>query len=314
MDGQIYLDDLGPGVRLTREDGSEFTQPRRTEAWICTEPLCGCTEVRLPIILATPGNAEDPASCELFLDLESRVLAKAETRHLGGSLQGLPERLAAKLVPPDWDRLRNWFIGQKEAQLREADPASLEAEFPAALELDPSLLVSYGVMVPCARPLLFTLGGMIWQARDEYCVCPPCTCEEVLLTFKSWPGEVPWGPAVHEDLGDGPTVRLSLVEPRWESVEAAGAGMPGLEKEPNATDGCGLAHRESALGFQGAGASGQGGPQRTLSLWKWQEIQALLPDSSGAPNSGQPDFLGLPSWRRLTRSAPTSCAWTRRPW
>jgi len=229
MDGQIYLDDLEPGVRLTREDGSEFTQPRRTEAWICTEPLCGCTEVRLPIILATPGNAEDPASCELFLDLESRVLAKAETRHLGGSLQGLPERLAAKLVPPDWDRLRNWFIGQKEAQLREADPASLEAEFPAALELDPSLLVSYGVMVPCARPLLFTLGGMTWQARDEYCVCPPCTCEEVLLTFKSWPGEVPWGPAVHEDLGDGPTVRLSLVEPRWESVEAAGAGMPGLE-------------------------------------------------------------------------------------
>jgi hypothetical protein len=86
------------------------------------------------------------------------------------ALENLGERMVAKMTSKDWGQLQNWFMEAKETQLAAANLATLKPCFPLELALDPSLLISFGGIVPCARPLLFNLDGMTWQAMDDYCV------------------------------------------------------------------------------------------------------------------------------------------------
>jgi len=229
MEPVFYMDEAGPGIILNLRDKAERVAPLKQAHRICESPLCACTEMNLMVEDASSAGHGSRGSCEISLDLERQVLGKIRSRHLDPSLENLGERMVAKMTCKDWGQLQNWFMEAKEAQLAAADLAKLKPCFPPELASDPSLLISFGGIVPCARPLLFNLDGMTWQAMDDYCVNAPCTCNQAHLTFRAWPEGAPWGPSVHQDeLGVGPVACLALPGPGWTTVEASTAGAPSL--------------------------------------------------------------------------------------
>ena len=229
MEPVFYMDEVGPGVILNLRNKAERVAPLKQAYRICESPLCACTEVNLIVEDASSAGHGSRGSCEICLDPERQVLGKVRSRHLDPALENLGERVVAKMTSKDWGQLQDWFIEAKETQLAAANPATLNPCFPPELALDPSLLISFGGIVPCARPLLFNLDGMTWQAMDDYCVNAPCTCNQAHLTFRAWPEGAPWGPSVHQDeCGVGPVACLALPGPGWTTVEPSAAGAPSL--------------------------------------------------------------------------------------
>lgn len=230
VDGTVLM------IRLEIQDGAGPV-PVLAEPQICLSPLCPCTEMRLQIRPASLDDSGLPQNFILFLDLERQSLSEVTSREEPAA-RDLAERLESQITPQLWALARNYFMETKEAQLATANLATLKPCFPPELAWDPSRLISYGGIVPCSRPLLFSLEGQTWQAMDDYCVNPPCTCNEAHLTFRTWPEGAPWGPSVHGDtLGTGPVACLSLPGPGWTSVKAPAAGFPTLDHLMTALEG-----------------------------------------------------------------------------
>jgi len=238
MDLVYCMDEIGPGIILKLDNSAEATAPIMQAYRICESPLCACTEVNLIVEEASSRGPGTPGYSEFCLDPERRALARVTGHPKASALRNLGERVVATMTAEDWVQLQEWFLNSKEDQLTKADLATLKPCFPPALASDPSLLISYGGIVPWARPLLFNLDGLVWQAMDDYCVNAPCTCNEAMLTFRAWPEGAPWGPSVHRDeLGVGPAARLALPGPGWTSVEASAPGTPGLDRLVKALEG-----------------------------------------------------------------------------
>lgn len=224
------------GMALEYPAGRAFPIPASAE--ICPSPLCPCSELRLVIRPDLPEAAGVPKECAFTLDLDRQSLSKGKTRPEDSGTQTLVKSLVRRMTPYLWSQARGWFTEQKHAQLQAASLSTLKPRFPKDLERDPTLLISYGGIVPHAQPLLFLLEGQTWQAMDDYCVNPHCPCTEVHLTFRPWPAGAPWGPSVHDDaLGMGPVVCLELTRPTWTTTLAPRPGEPSLQHLVTALEG-----------------------------------------------------------------------------
>ncbi len=216
---------------LELQDATGRVAPVWVSPELCDAPLCACTEMRLFVRPERPEDAVELPEAVVPIDLVHCVLIDTQKHPLDPAVRVLAESLLAKLTPELWEEARNYFVATKEAQLAGAELATLQVDFPRELAWDASMLVSYGILVPHARPLLFRLENVIWQALDDYCVNPDCTCEDVFLTFRAWPEGAPWGPSVHEDdIEDAPVACLTLSGSKWDTEEPSPAGFPSLER------------------------------------------------------------------------------------
>jgi hypothetical protein len=225
------IPELGSAISWDLKDPRGQLVPLEALPSTCPNPLCPCTDLRLTI---RPSSSDLPALGQTFtlsLDLQRQRVLDPKPHSPDPATQNFADRFVATMTQDFWEQARNLFLQMKATQLQAALPTELKPQFPTSLARDPTLLVSFGIVVPHSAPLLFDLEGETWQAMDDYCVNPPCTCTEAHLTFRAWPQGAPWGPSVHHDLiGTGPMACLSSVGPKWHTIEASPANRPSLDR------------------------------------------------------------------------------------
>ena len=255
----------------------------------CRNPACRCLTMTVTFRARTlddPARPVPSSEPTVGVDLGTRMLDGKFRTSASPSDLAFAEDLLAAMEPADFDLLRHIHFMIKSRETELAKPTEIKAQFDFQEIERSSVMQTYNDILPFAETMNVVVDGIEYVVLDQYCVRPGCRCKDVHLNLLP----ITEGRAL-ETTG---VVSVDYATKAWMRVEGEPlpcdvATIKGLiegaipdfyGKLPARHDKLRAIYANCRKRWRAAVADviikKPRGPQRSLSLWLWQDVQEVL--------------------------------------